>query len=159
KSIPTLGVCLGSQIIAKAAGGKVYKGTKKEIGWYPIELTEDGTNSIFKGLEKSIRVFQWHGDTYDLPKNALTLAESEYYPVQAFRVGSAVGVQFHLEVSKDMVIEWINQYRKELESVSNYISRDAITADLDSNADALKEHAKILYKNFSKMVRSSKMVR
>ena len=63
KDIPILGICLGSQLLAKAIGGEVYKGPKKEIGWYPIEITNDGINGIFNGLEKSVMVFQWHGDT------------------------------------------------------------------------------------------------
>lgn len=153
KNVPTLGVCLGSQLIAKASGGNVYKGSRKEIGWYPVELTDDGMNDIFKGLKKNIIVFQWHGDTYDLPKNAVTLAKSELYPVQAFKVGSAVGIQFHLEVSKDMVMDWIREYRSELESVSNYISVDDIVAGLDANVNALNEYTRVLYRNFRKLIK------
>lgn len=153
KNVPTLGICLGSQLIAKASGGKVYKGPMKEIGWYPVELTDDGLNSIFHGLKKDIAVFQWHGDTYDLPKNAVTLARSDFYQVQAFSVGSAVGIQFHLEVSRDMVMEWIEQYRTELESVRDYIDADLIIAALDSQVNALTEYTRVLYQNFRKIIR------
>ena len=153
KNIPTLGICLGSQLVAKASGGRVYKGPMKEIGWYPVELTNDGLNSIFNGLKKDITVFQWHGDTYDLPKNAVTLAKSDLYPVQAFSVGSAVGIQFHLEVSRDMVMEWIDQYRTELESVRHYIDANLIIAALDSQVNALNHYTKILYQNFTKIIR------
>lgn len=153
KNIPTLGICLGSQLIAKAAGASVYKGSRKEIGWYPVELTTDSINDIFKGLKKNITVFQWHGDTYDLPKNAVTLAKSELYPVQAFRVGNAVGIQFHLEVSRDMITDWINQYSSELESVRNYINVDDIIAGLDNNGNALNEYARVLYQNFRKLIK------
>jgi GMP synthase-like glutamine amidotransferase len=152
-NVPTLGVCLGSQLIAKAAGARVYKGSRKEIGWYPVEITKDGMNDLFKGLKNNITVFQWHGDTYDLPKNAVTLARSELYPVQAFKVGSAVGIQFHLEVSKDMVIDWINQYKSELESVRNYIHTDDIIAGLDTNVNVLKEYTRVLYQNFRKLIK------
>jgi len=152
-SIPTLGICLGSQLIAKVVGARVYKGQRKEIGWYPIELTSDGMADVFKGLKKKIIVFQWHGDTYDLPKNAVTLARSELYPVQAFNVGSTVGIQFHLEVSKDMVMDWIREYRSELESVRNYIDIHDIIAGFDTNADALKEYARVLYRNFKKLIK------
>ena len=153
KNIPTLGICLGSQLIAKAAGASVYKGSRKEIGWYPVELTTDGINDIFKGLKKNIIVFQWHGDTYDLPKNAVTLAKSELYPVQAFRVGNTVGIQFHLEVSRNMVMDWINQYSSELESVRNYINVDDIIARLDNNGNALNEYTRVLYQNFRKLIK------
>ncbi|MFY3741389.1 MAG: GMP synthase-like glutamine amidotransferase [Candidatus Nitrosomirales archaeon] len=151
--IPTLGICLGSQLLAKAAGAKVYKGSRKEIGWYPVEITTDGMNDMFKGLKNNITVFQWHGDTYDLPKNAVTLARSELYPVQAFKIGNAVGVQFHLEVSKDMVMDWINQYKSELESVHDYISVDDIIAGLDTNVNALNEYTRVLYLNFKKLIK------
>ncbi|MGH9933572.1 MAG: type 1 glutamine amidotransferase, partial [Nitrososphaerales archaeon] len=153
KNIPTLGICLGSQLLAKAAGAKVYKGSRKEIGWYPVEITTDGMNDMFNGLKNNITVFQWHGDTYDLPKNAMTLARSELYPVQAFKVGSAVGIQFHLEVSKDMVKDWINQYKSELESVRDYIDVDDIIAGLDTNVNALNEYTRVLYRNFRKMIK------
>jgi GMP synthase-like glutamine amidotransferase len=153
KNVPTLGICLGSQLIASAIGGRVYKGSRKEIGWYTVELTNDGMNDIFKDLKKNITVFQWHGDTYDLPNTAVTLAKSEHYPVQAFRAGSAVGIQFHLEVLKDMVMDWIEQYRSELESVRNYINVDAIIAELNTNIDALNEYTSILYRNFRNLVK------
>ena len=153
KKIPTLGICLGSQLLAKAAGAKVYKGSRKEIGWYPVEITNDGMDDMFKGLKKNITVFQWHGDTYDLPKNAVALASSELYPVQAFKVGSAVGIQFHLEVSKDMVMDWINQYKSEVESVRDYIHVDDIIAALDTNVGALNEYTRVLYLNFKKLIK------
>ncbi len=152
KKIPTLGICLGSQLLAKAAGAKVYKGSRKEIGWYPVKITNDGMNDVFKGLKNNITVFQWHGDTYDLPKNAVALAISKLYPVQAFKVGSAVGIQFHLEVSKDMVMDWINQYKSELESVRDYIRIDDIIAGLDANANTLNDYTRVLYHNFRKLI-------
>ncbi|MEM2760408.1 MAG: type 1 glutamine amidotransferase [Nitrososphaerales archaeon] len=151
KNIATLGICLGSQLIAKAVGGRVYKGPRKEIGWYPVEITDEGRNDIFKGLKRNIVVFQWHGDTYDLPRNAVTLATSELYPIQAFRIGNAIGIQFHLEVSKEMVMDWIGQYKSELESVSHYIYVNDITKVLDTNINALNEYARVLYQNFRKM--------
>ncbi len=152
-NIPALGICLGSQLIAKAVGARVYKGQRKEIGWYPVELTSDGMADVFKGLKKKITVLQWHGDTYDLPKNAVTLAKSELYPVQAFKVGSVVGIQFHLEVSKDMVMDWIREYKSELESVRNYIDPHDIIAGFDTNANALKEYTRVLYRNFRKLIK------
>ncbi len=153
RKIPTLGICLGSQLLAKAAGAKVYKGSKKEIGWYPVEITNDGMNDLFNGLKKNITVFQWHGDTYDLPTNAVTLARSKLYPVQAFKVGSAVGIQFHLEVSKDMVMDWISQYKSELESVRDSVHIDDIIADIDANVSALNEYTRVLYQNFKKLIK------
>jgi GMP synthase (glutamine-hydrolysing) len=111
---PVLGICLGSQLIAQAAGGVVYKGKQKEIGWHSVYVTPASSNDIFRGvIDKTIRVFQWHGDTYDLPSNAKILAYSDLYP-QAFRIGSAVGVQFHLEVDKPLIESWTREYSAEL---------------------------------------------
>jgi hypothetical protein len=78
---------------------------------------------------------------------------SELYSVQAFKVGSAVGIQFHLEVSKDMVMDWIKQYKSELESVRDYINVDGIIAGLDANVSALNEYTSVLYQNFRKLIK------
>jgi GMP synthase-like glutamine amidotransferase len=91
-----LGICLGAQIMAKALGAKVYSGSEKEIGWYDIELTE------------KFKVFHWHSEAFDIPKDAVRLAQSELYQNQAFRYGkNAYAFQFHIEVTKDMIYEWL----------------------------------------------------
>ena len=115
-NVATLGICLGSQLIAQAAGGRVYPGLRKEIGWYDdIQVTIAGRKDLFAGILSRLKVFQWHGDTYALPIDAKVLARSKLYP-QAFRIGTAVGVQFHLEVSLQMIESWIREYRAELAS-------------------------------------------
>ncbi|GAB4418391.1 MAG: type 1 glutamine amidotransferase [Thermodesulfovibrionales bacterium] len=112
------GVCLGAQIMARALGAKVYTGPGKEIGWYDIELTEDGMRDpLMKKLAvhpragdfwKKFKVFHWHGETFDIPDGAVRIARSELYPNQAFRYGSnAYAFQFHIEVTKDMIYEWL----------------------------------------------------
>lgn len=112
------GVCLGAQIMAKALGARVYGGPEKEIGWYDIELVDGGPEDpLMRTLSsdpatgrcsKTLSVFQWHGETFDLPVGAVRLARSEVYPNQAFRYGeSAYAFQFHIEVSKEMIYEWL----------------------------------------------------
>jgi len=84
KNIPVLGICLGSQLIAKTFGAKVYGGPKKEIGFYNDLKVSDGS-SFFSGFQNPFTVFHWHGDTFDLPEGAVRLASSEHYANQAFR--------------------------------------------------------------------------
>ncbi|MBY0425782.1 MAG: type 1 glutamine amidotransferase [Cytophagales bacterium] len=95
-----LGICLGSQLLADVFGSKVYPNQYKEIGWLPIQCTEEGLNSPFLGqLMDPTWVFHWHGDTFDLPKGAKHLAYSEGCKNQAFSIGNQIlGLQFHLEI-------------------------------------------------------------
>jgi GMP synthase (glutamine-hydrolysing) len=113
--MPALGICLGAQLIAKAAGGEVTAGEEREIGWYPLTLTEDGEKDrLLTGLPDTFPVFQWHGETFDIPRGAVRLAGSERYANQAFRLGEKVyGLQFHLETTAPMIIEWLDLYREE----------------------------------------------
>ena len=113
--MPALGICLGAQLIAKAAGAQVIAGEEKEIGWYPLTLTEEGKKDrVLDGLPGTFPVFQWHGETFDIPRGAVCLAGSERYSNQAFRLGEKVyGLQFHLETTQPMIIEWLDLYRDE----------------------------------------------
>ncbi|HEY1239268.1 MAG TPA: gamma-glutamyl-gamma-aminobutyrate hydrolase family protein [Bryobacteraceae bacterium] len=108
---PVLGVCLGSQLLAKALSARVYKNSAKEIGWFDVELTDAGRRDpILSGLDSPETVFHWHGETFDLPDGADWLAYSEHCRHQAFRVGSnTYGLQFHLEVTPEMIADWCRQ--------------------------------------------------
>jgi GMP synthase-like glutamine amidotransferase len=94
--IPMLGVCLGAQLLADALGSKVYANRVKEIGWMPVRWSEQA-RSLFPGLETSLQVLHWHGDTFDLPGGGLLLASSAHCLNQAFLYENALGLQFHLE--------------------------------------------------------------
>jgi GMP synthase (glutamine-hydrolysing) len=100
-----IGICLGSQLIAHVLGARVYPNLVKEIGWFPIELTEAGQRSpLFSFLPKKPVVFHWHGDTFDLPPGAVHIARSEGCRHQAFVVGQhVIGLQFHLESTPESV--------------------------------------------------------
>jgi len=122
-----LGVCLGAQMVAYCLGSKVYQGHKEEIGWHSIDLTGDGLKDpVIRKLAihprvgdfwRKFKVFHWHGDTFDLPIGAVCLARSDLYKTQAFRYGDNVyGFQFHVEVTKDMLLEWFKD-RPEIKSI------------------------------------------
>ena len=108
---PVLGICLGSQLIAKALGARVYRNPTKEIGWFDIHLTEaGGGDPLFAGVNPRETVFHWHGETFDLPAGAARLAYSDACANQAVRFGGAVyGLQFHLEVTPAMIADWCTQ--------------------------------------------------
>jgi GMP synthase (glutamine-hydrolysing) len=114
-----LGICLGAQLIAKALGAKVTRAPSKEIGWYDVSLTEEGCGDpFFASLPKTFRVFQWHEDTFEIPKWAKLLATSTAVPNQAFRYGdNAYGLQFHLEVTTEMIRAWMEEYKEEAPSL------------------------------------------
>jgi GMP synthase (glutamine-hydrolysing) len=151
KEVPVLGICLGSQLIAQAIGGMVHKGPKKEIGWSEVTLSPNGLKSLFNGIKnKTLRVFQWHGDTYDLPEKANIMASSPLYP-QAFSFGTAVGIQFHLEVDGEMIHRWLQEYHEEIgrELINR---RDIILYNESRNIEELKNACKVVYSNFSKLI-------
>jgi GMP synthase-like glutamine amidotransferase len=107
---PILGICLGSQLIARALGASVRRNPAKEIGWYGVRFTPvaDG-DRLFDGLSEET-VFHWHGETFDLPPGAELLASSDLCRNQAFRVGDRVyGLQFHLEVTPEIIADWCSQ--------------------------------------------------
>lgn len=102
---PVMGVCLGAQLIARAAGARVYPGREKEIGLFEIHLTPVAADDpLFRLFGDPQAVFQWHGDTFDLPAGAVHLARSERFEHQAFRLGRRVyALQFHLESTSRMI--------------------------------------------------------
>jgi len=115
---PIIGLCLGSQLLARALGAEVAKNPVKEIGWSLVTLTHEGQDDpLFAGVGSLLPVFHWHGDTFALPEGATLLATSTLCAHQAFRVGKcAYGLQFHVEVTPAMLPEWVRAYRREVEA-------------------------------------------
>lgn len=146
KEIPVLGICLGSQLIAKAFGARVYQGKKKEIGIYH-DIEFDTKSGFFAGIKSPATVFHWHGDTFDLPQNAVRLAHSTDYENQAFQIGTAVGVQFHLEVDEHTIRLWLEKSKDELSHIP-YIKPDKIIKEIPDHIQTIQNNMKIFYRNF-----------
>jgi len=149
QNTPVLGICLGSQLIAKTFGGRVYPGPKKEIGFYN-DLVYETDSELFSGFKNPFTVFHWHGDTFDLPPGAKRHASSEIYPNQAFQYRSAVGVQFHLEINEEMVNLWIDKTEEKLRQIP-YIDPDKIRSDIEVNILSVKTNMNNFYSNFKTM--------
>ena len=148
---PYWGVCLGVQLLASSLGARVYPGSTPEVGILPVSLTPEGhADPVFAGLPPDVLTLQWHGDTFDLPRDAVRLAGSPAYPNQAFRVRKAYGVQFHLEVSVEMAREWaeVPEYAESLERVLGPGALDRLIEDLASDADAMAGHARALFERW-----------
>lgn len=108
--LPVAGICLGGQMMARAMGGKVEANDVHEVGWFPIEVTEEGRKDPILGVAGSNpTVYHWHGDTFHLPPGAVLLARSKACPRQAYRLGErAYGFQFHPEADHQLVGEWLD---------------------------------------------------
>jgi GMP synthase-like glutamine amidotransferase len=114
---PVLGICLGAQLIAAALGGTVSKGAQPEIGWYPVELTSEGRGlPLFAGFPIRFTALHWHGDTFSIPPGATHVASSAACANQAFAYdgGRVVGLQFHLEETRETLSQLIDNAGGEL---------------------------------------------
>jgi len=138
---PTLGICLGAQLIAKALGAKVYPGQHKEIGWSPIVLDEAGSRSALRHLVgEGVCVLHWHGETFDLPEYAEHLASSEHYANQAFSYGKTLALQFHPEVTRLGLEQWYIGHTGEIHQIDG-VSVNQLRDDAARFADTLQARA------------------
>src|SRR3978361_114295 len=145
--VPYFGACLGAQLRASSLGARVYAGPAPEVGILPVELTDAGrVDPVLGSLDGQILTLQWHGDTFDLPADAVLLAGSPAYPPQACRYGEwPYGIQFHIEVSAEMAEEWarVPAYAQSLEqTVGAHALDDMIQALRDERGARMQAHAR-----------------
>lgn len=149
KEIPLLGICLGAQLITQVAGGRVFKADEKEIGWYPIRLTEEGERDLlFQGLPKLFEVFQLHEDTFEIPPKGKRLVTSDGCHNQGFKVGKrGYGLQFHLEADSKMISNWLDA-NKEDPFFDNVNSVDSLKQQTTKKSSTCLAWGKRLFQNF-----------
>jgi len=144
RDLPVLGICLGAQMIAKAAGAAVTKNPVEEVGWSTVRLTAAGREDpLFRGLPARLPVFQWHGDTFGIPPGGVLLAAGEDCWHQALRFRRSYGLQFHLEADRPLLASWFAGSPREGE----------ILRVCDEIAPEVGAHARALFANFLALAR------
>ena len=150
---PYLGLCLGAQLLSEAVGGKVRKMKTPEIG--VLEVSVKNNKSLFKGIEKNLKVLQWHSyEAHDLPNNTNLLASSSSCKIQAFSLKNAFGLQFHVEQTNETVPQWacVPEYKSALEKTLGSNALEKFKKDVEDNLNVFNNSAKIIYDNFKKII-------
>jgi GMP synthase-like glutamine amidotransferase len=150
KNLPVLGHCLGGQLISKALGGSISKNPVKEIGWHYVENVEQANNeqanSWLASVPTRFEAFHWHGETFSVPDGATTILKSEQCENQAFCINNTLALQCHIEMTADMVTQWVDLYGHELDETGSHIqSANEILASLQTRIDAMQTIADCVY--------------
>lgn len=144
---PTLGICLGSQLMAQALGSRVYASGAKEIGWAPLTLTTEGKRSPLRHLE-DVAVLHWHGDTFDLPTGATLLASTDVCRNQAFAIGNhALALQFHAEASGRALEAWFVGHTCEIAATTG-IDVPQLRAATARHSAAVLQHGQACFREW-----------
>jgi GMP synthase (glutamine-hydrolysing) len=130
--VPLLGICLGAQLVAQAAGGEAQRMRRPEIGWHQVRLTEAGERDpLLAGADRVFSALEWHSYEVVLPETAVALARGESC-VQAYRIGDvAWGMQFHAEVTADDFKQWLETYGANEEALAAGIDPRAVARETD----------------------------
>lgn len=144
---PILGICLGAQLMARALGARVYPGDRKEIGWSPLILNEQGASGFLSELN-GVPVLHWHGDTFDLPNESTLLASSSVYQNQAFTWRDrALALQFHLEVTPMGLERWFVGHASEIANTPGLTVKD-LRYQTKKFVDKLGVHGKQVFSHW-----------
>lgn len=152
---PVLGIGLGAQLMAKSLGATVCQGPFKEIGWFWINQTPLArSDPLFSSLDPYLLVFEWHGETFDLPSEADGLAGNRAYPNQAFRLESlSYGLQFHLEVTEPMIKTWLSSWVREIKPTDpRSLTPEDILLDARIYLDRLHAQARLFFLGYLKLL-------
>lgn len=152
REVPFLGICLGSQLLSKASGGRVVRSPRPEVGWFIIDMTLEGRRDpLFQGLPSPLEVYQWHGDMCVPPAGAVTLATAERCPMQAFRIGrNAYGLQFHAEITDKSIDEWSRDYAPEKIAL-----REAMLGRYQETKEEFIRRGRVLCENFLSVMKGT----
>jgi GMP synthase (glutamine-hydrolysing) len=160
RDLPVLGICLGAQLIAKTLGASVYANKEKEIGWYDVSPTDEAEGDPLLGVfRQTEKIFQWHGDTFDIPRSTLHLAFSSLCAHQAFRYGMNVyGLQFHLEVDEPMIYRWLRvaENRKEIGALGGTIDPEQIHRETPQHIRRLQQLSDCVFSQFIELFGAEK---
>lgn len=152
RNIPVLGICLGAQLIAKTLGAAVYPTREKEIGWYDVSPTDQACGDpLVRTFAATEKIFQWHGETFDIPRSTRHLAVSSLCANQAFRYGDTVyGFQFHLEVDEPMIQRWLRvaENRREVTTLSSVRTPECIHQETTEHIGRLRELSERVFGEF-----------
>ncbi len=156
---PTVGICLGAQLIAKALGADVRPNPVKEIGWCQLQVLAEGAiNPMFKAMPNSFAVFQWHGDTFSLPAGAVLLAQADSCKNQAFVWEKHIwAMQFHLEVTTAMIAQWSEFYENELANFAGPGAAKILIRNTEARWKAMQTYREQFLNNIEALLRNNKV--
>jgi GMP synthase-like glutamine amidotransferase len=149
-NIPVLGHCLGGQLMAKALGATIGANPVPEYGWLPVQVDNNDTaRGWFKGMANEFDAFHWHGETFALPDGATLVLGSKHCANQAFVYGNSLAMQCHIEMTPELVQDWVGRASDDTLSPSPSIqSRQEILANLNEKIAALQSHANTVYQRW-----------
>ncbi len=154
-----MGICLGSQLLAAALGARVFKGPRKEIGWYPVRLSPAALEDrLWSGTAHPFDALHWHGDVFELPAGAVSLASSELTAHQAYRYGpSAYGLLFHLEMTAPMIGAMAAEFGDELREAGGDAAQ--LTAQSPDRCARIASLAETVFSRWARLVNESRLGR
>lgn len=149
---PILGVCLGSQLLAAVLGATVAPGQRKEIGWHPVQLSQEAHDDpLWEGIEATFTAYHWHGDIFPLPEGAVPLARSAQTAYQAFRYGRrAYGFLFHMEVTEKIIGRMVETFAEELRE--SRVDGEEIIKKIPDHLPRLQKIGGVVFERWAKLV-------